>query len=141
MTIDELALRAVVDALPHLLWTCHADGRCDAVGRQWSAYAGAIDDDTDLADAWWATVHPDDVAATRAACTAAAAIPGVVAIELRLRRDDGTWRWFEARMVPDVDANGHVVRWLGSATDIDERREARAAASTLSHIISNTYVQ
>jgi signal transduction histidine kinase len=42
--------------------------------------------------------------------------------EFRLRVRDGTYRWHHGRALPERDASGKVVRWLGTLTDIDEGR-------------------
>src|SRR5260370_9181161 len=39
-------------------------------------------------------------------------------------RYEGEWRWFIMRMVPQLDAEGNVVRWFGSNTDIEDRKRA-----------------
>jgi PAS domain-containing protein len=40
-------------------------------------------------------------------------------IEARLRRFDGTFRWFLIRAEPLHDETGKVVRWYGASTDIE----------------------
>jgi signal transduction histidine kinase/CheY-like chemotaxis protein len=47
--------------------------------------------------------------------------------EHRLRRRDGQWRWFLTRAVPQLDANGRVLRWFGTTTDIEEARRSAQA--------------
>ena len=44
--------------------------------------------------------------------------------EARLRRRDGTYRWFLIRAVPQHDDAGQVVKWYGQNTDIDDRKRA-----------------
>jgi signal transduction histidine kinase len=44
-----------------------------------------------------------------------------------LRGKDGRYRWFLSRARPIRDADGHVVRWFGTSTDINELREAELA--------------
>jgi chemotaxis family two-component system sensor kinase Cph1 len=41
---------------------------------------------------------------------------------LRLRRYDGVFRWHTLRDWPELDAQGEIVRWFGTATDIDDQR-------------------
>ena len=61
-------------------------------------------------------------------------------VDCRIRRHDGVYRWHTFRSMPRRDANGTVVRWIGTATDIDDRkrfedqlwRSERGAAETLS---------
>ncbi|HEY1757886.1 MAG TPA: sigma 54-interacting transcriptional regulator [Bryobacteraceae bacterium] len=45
-------------------------------------------------------------------------------VEMRLRRRDGQYRWFQYRFSPMVDEEGRIARWYGAGTDIDDRKAA-----------------
>ena len=45
-------------------------------------------------------------------------------VEMRTRKDDGSYRWFLARYNPLRDDKGHITRWYAAGTDIDERKRA-----------------
>jgi PAS domain-containing protein len=45
-------------------------------------------------------------------------------IEARLRRHDGVYRWFLIRVEPFRDESGKLVRWYGTSTDIEDRKQA-----------------
>jgi PAS domain S-box-containing protein len=77
------------------------------------------------------SVHPDDLPGVRAALARAAAAPGVpVTVELRFRRADGGWAWFEA-VATDLRADPAVGGVVVNARDVTARKEAeRAAAET-----------
>src|SRR5438270_5371828 len=47
-----------------------------------------------------------------------------VELEARLRRADGVYRWFLFRVEPLHDAQGTIVKWYGTNTDIDDRKRA-----------------
>jgi two-component system CheB/CheR fusion protein len=48
-------------------------------------------------------------------------------VEYRLRRgSDGSYRWQLGRALPVWDAEGRVVRWFGTCTDIHDKKEAEA---------------
>ena len=44
--------------------------------------------------------------------------------EMRLRKGDGSYRWFFVRFNPLCDEHGQITRWYAAATDIDERKQA-----------------
>src|SRR5216684_5299664 len=70
-------------------------------------------------------IHPDD--RERAARTYSdSARPGGSAfeLELRLRKHDGTYRWFLARFNPLRDEQGQITRWYLASTDIEDRKQA-----------------
>ena len=46
-------------------------------------------------------------------------------LEARLRRHDGEYRWFLFRVEPFRDQFGHVVKWYGTNTDIDDLKRAQ----------------
>lgn len=45
-------------------------------------------------------------------------------IEARLRRHDGVFRWFLIRVEPLRDETGKIIRWYGTSTDIEDRKQA-----------------
>ncbi|HYF06776.1 MAG TPA: HWE histidine kinase domain-containing protein [Acetobacteraceae bacterium] len=118
---SEARWREVSDAMPQLVWTADAEGRLDHYNRQRAAYYGGESHPLD----WRAIVHPDDLAPTTAAWTAAMEAGQPYEMEHRLRMADGRWHWHISRALPQRDAAGRVVRWIGTATDVDahKRRE------------------
>src|SRR5258708_7596559 len=46
-------------------------------------------------------------------------------LELRLRKGDGSYRWFLARYNPVLDIKGRVVRWYVACTDIEDRKRTK----------------
>ena len=47
-------------------------------------------------------------------------------LEARLRRFDGEYRWFLFEAQPMRDEAGNIVKWYGSATDIEDRKRPRS---------------
>src|SRR6266480_4799288 len=45
--------------------------------------------------------------------------------EARLLRHDGEFRWFLFRQTPLKDERGHITRWYGTATDIEDRKRSK----------------
>ena len=75
----------------------------------------------------WGTsdaVHADDLPHVVAAFTHSLATGDPYDTEERLRRFDGSYRWFQVRGLPLRDARGDVVRWYVLHTDIDDRKRA-----------------
>jgi formate hydrogenlyase transcriptional activator len=67
-----------------------------------------------------ACVHPDD--RTREHDQAGRESP--YTLELRLRKADGSYRWFLAQYNPVRDDDGQIIRWHVACTDIDDRKRA-----------------
>jgi PAS domain S-box-containing protein len=72
-------------------------------------------------------VHPDDREGIRVAWSSSVAKGAPFALELRGRLADGSWGWIVSRAVPIRNDQGEIVEWIGSATDITERKQAEAA--------------
>ena len=71
-----------------------------------------------------ADVHPDDVERFKAHWDLAASSDSAYELELRVRKADGSYRWFLARFNPVHDEHGQIIRWYVAATDITERKRA-----------------
>jgi PAS domain S-box-containing protein len=115
--------RALVESLPHLVWTCRPDGYCDFLSRQWVEYTGQAAD-AQLGYGWAAHVHPDDRERVRREWEAATRRGDLFDIEFRIRRADGVYRWFRTRALPLRDGTGAIVKWFGSNTDFDDYKQS-----------------
>jgi formate hydrogenlyase transcriptional activator len=119
-------LGMMLDSIPALAWACRPDGTTALLNQRWLDYTGLS-----LAQAldggWQGPIHPDDLGTLREtwARLLASGAPGEA--EVRLRRFDGAYRWCLCRAVPVRDELGHLVHWSGTATDIEDRKQAEAA--------------
>lgn len=119
----ELQFRTLTEALPQLVWTCAADGRCDYLSRRWSEFTGRPME-SDLGYGWLEVLHPDDVKRTWEIWSQAVAEGTNYEIEFRLHRADGAYRWHLSRALPLKDRAGLVKRWFGTCTDIEDRKQS-----------------
>ncbi len=71
-----------------------------------------------------AFVHPDDRARERDYFDLAVSTGSAYELELRLRKGDGSYRWFLARSNPVRDDKGQITRWYVACADIDDRKTA-----------------
>src|SRR5689334_6550823 len=67
-------------------------------------------------------VHPDDFDRVKALVDRSVANPAAYELEMRLRKGDGTYRWFLVRYNPLRDDQGQLIRWYLACTDIDDRK-------------------
>jgi PAS domain S-box-containing protein len=116
----EARYQALAEAMPQAVWTADATGRLDYCNRQWFEYTGL--DPSQLADSW-TRVHPDDRPAVWMEFERAQAERRPFEVLYRVRRaSDGSYRWHLGRATPTRDAAGRVVRWIGTATEVDAQR-------------------
>ena len=111
--------RALLEALPQLVWSCPADGECDYVNPRWQEYTGSPVEQH-LGLGWTEVVHDADREGLLAAWKSALANGSVFDVDARLRRADGCYRDFKMRSIPVRAADGRITRWLGTATDITD---------------------
>jgi PAS domain S-box-containing protein len=118
-------LRRAVDAIPGLLWTALPDGHVDYLNRRWCEYTG-LSLEQARGWGWEVAIHPDDRPAVVSFWRTILGTGRAGEIEGRLRRFDGTFRWFEFRAYPVRDEAGALVMWYGQTTEIDELKRAGA---------------
>ncbi|HZU29322.1 MAG TPA: PAS domain-containing protein [Bryobacteraceae bacterium] len=114
----------LTEALPQIVWIGDTEGRTEFVNAWWYEYTG-MPRGEDVNNYWARIVHPADLQLTVAAWQQASAAGEPYSLEFRLRRaSDQSWRWHMARHQPFRGADGRVLRWIGTAIDIDDRRRA-----------------
>lgn len=112
--------------MPQLVWTARADGTIDYFNRRWIDYTGIDLKEFERRGKTVGVVHPDEVEETWTRWRAALESGEPYEQEYRLRSaSDGSYRWFLCRAVPIVADDGSVSRWIGTATDIDDRQRTR----------------
>jgi formate hydrogenlyase transcriptional activator len=80
-------------------------------------------------DEWRTTVHgalghPDDSKRVQDQWDGAMSSGSAFEMEVRMRKGDGSYRWFLNRWNSVRDEEGHILRWHVSCTDIEDRKQA-----------------
>ncbi|UOA32281.1 Blue-light-activated protein [Sulfitobacter sp. DSM 110093] len=118
----EERFRTMAHTMPVHVWTATADGHLDWISEQLYAYSGA-EKGSLVGDAWPSIIHPDDRAASIATWADAIRSETIYETEFRLRRADGAYCWHLVRAAPIMDAQGNLLRWVGTNSDIHEQKE------------------
>ncbi|HVU79604.1 MAG TPA: PAS domain S-box protein [Gaiellaceae bacterium] len=118
--------RQLADAMPQIVWTSDAHGNATYYNRRWFEYTGMSHDEVSE-DAWSRFTHPDDLPSVLAQRERTLGTTDIFEVEYRFRAVDGTYRWHLGRAVPIVDEHGAVDFWIGTATDIDDRKRIEEA--------------
>jgi PAS domain S-box-containing protein len=113
--------RMIAEALPHIVWVAAPDGSTEYLNAQGADYIGSP---RHAMSAWDGEdlVHPDDAAKAREAWEEAIRSGTPFELDYRIRRADNTWRWHAVSAVPFRGPDGHVAKWVGTATDIEDYR-------------------
>jgi PAS domain S-box-containing protein len=123
---SEKRFRELIESLPQLFWTCRVDGPCDYLSKQWVEFTG-IPEAEQLGYRWLEQLHPDDKDRTVSEWMEKVKTGNSFDIEFRIRRNDGVYHWFKTRAVPIQDAEGNIIKWFGSNTDINDILTAEKA--------------
>jgi PAS domain S-box-containing protein len=118
--------RLIVDSIPGMVATFTPGGEVEFVNNQILEYFGRTPEEQkrwQIGDA----IHPEDLPRTVEVFTQAIASGTPFELEVRARRFDGVYRWFQSRNLPLRDTNGRVVRWYNLLIDIDEMKRAEEA--------------
>jgi PAS domain S-box-containing protein len=135
-------IRLIIDTIPIMAWSLRPDGIVDFLNQRWLDYAGMSLEEYVKEPA--APIHPDDARIAFEGWNVNMPIGMAYEAELRLRRADGEYRWFLVRTVPLFDERGHIVKWYGTSTDIEDHKRAEeklrrsesqlAEAQRISHV-------
>ncbi len=123
---SERALRDVVNTVPAYVWSTSPEGHVDFVNDRWLQFTGLASDEA-FGWKWEAVVHPDDRTRVVADWHTALKNGRAMESEARVRRADGEYCWWFIRNVPLRDETGKLVRWYGTAIDIEDRKRAEQA--------------
>jgi PAS domain S-box-containing protein len=118
--------RALAESLPQLIWMANARGETTYCNHRVFEYFGLVASETDI-PRWAERFHPEDVESTFAGWRKSIELSEPYQVEYRLRRHDGVYRHFLARAVPVRNEAGELERWIGSCTDVHDRKLAEEA--------------
>jgi two-component system CheB/CheR fusion protein len=121
---SEKRFRTMADAIPQLAWIAQPDGHVSWYNQRWYDYTGTSPEQM---EGWgWQSVHdplvlPKVMDTWRESLTTGEPFD----MEFPLRGADGSFRWFLTRVLPLRDANGQIMQWFGTNTDVTEIKEAK----------------
>src|SRR5262249_222074 len=127
---SESRLRQLADAMPQIVYTCGPDGLADYANQRWREYSGASEGE-DITQTWLEAVHPDDRERAYLQWMKSVSTGRPFEMEHRLRRKDGQYRWHLCRAIAVRDRTGRITKWIGTSTDIHDRKRAEAEREEL----------
>lgn len=119
----ERHFRLMADSMPQIVWTAKPDGISDYFNLRWYEYCGASES-AKPNELWLAALHPDDAKQTIERWFRSIRGGETYRTEYRIRNHKtGQYRWHLARALPVRDSDGKIIKWFGTATDIQEQKE------------------
>jgi PAS domain S-box-containing protein len=121
---SEYEARLTMDSIPGMVAVVNTRGEVAFLSKPVLDYYGkSLEEINDQ----WTTgemIHPEDRPGLIQALTRSLASGDPTEVELRARRFDGVYRWFDLRGRPLRDRQGQIVQWYFLQTDIDDRKRA-----------------
>ncbi|WP_228056183.1 PAS domain S-box protein [Microcoleus sp. LEGE 07076] len=125
---SEQLYRVLAESIPQIVWTALPDGAIDYYNQRWFEYTGMTLEETQ-GWGWQPVLHPDDVENCLERWKTSVQTGGTYEVEYRFKRaSDGSYRWHLGRALPVLDAEGKIIKWFGTCTDIDDRQRATQTA-------------
>jgi len=127
---SEQQFRTLADSISQLAWMGNPDGNLTWYNHRWYEYTGTTPEQ--MAGWGWQSVHDPEILSEVLEKWKAALSKGQrFEMIFPLRGADGTYRQFLTRALPIRDAQGRILRWFGTNTDITEQlRSAEALRQT-----------
>ena len=121
---QEEKFRETIESIPAMAFVSLPDGYRTFVNKGWVEYTGMTVEQS-LGSGWHAAIHPEDLKRVLGEWEASLASGRPMYYEARYRRaEDGEYRWFMVRVVPQRNRSGKIVKWFGTVTDIEDRKRA-----------------
>ncbi len=126
--------RFLAESLPHLIWNVDAAGETRFANQKWSEYLGMSYAEA-AQNNWESLMPPSDLAEGLAIWRESLITGADYQAEFRLRRaSDKMDRWHLSRAVPIRGRDGEIVEWIGTNTDIHDRKIAQLNEQFLSDL-------
>ena len=120
---SEQRFEILANFVPQFVWRCTPDGLNVYFNQRWVAYTGLTLEQS-YGKGWNVPFHPDDKQTAWDAWNRATQTGENYRVESRLRAADGSYRWFLMLGEPLRDAEGGIVQWFGTCTDISDLKQA-----------------
>jgi len=135
---SEEELRQLIDAIPQQVFVFDSDWSPLFANRRELEYTGLTPEEAQSRDAVAKIFHPEDLKKLEVMRERMRTEGVSSEMEARIRGRDGEYRWFLIRDNPLRDEQGRVLRWYGTRTDIEDRKQAdealRKAQAELAHV-------
>lgn len=137
---SEQRYRSLVVATSQVIWTTNPQGEVTDDMPMWREFTGQTFEQIQ-GWGWIEAVHPDDRERTAAIWSRAVANRTLYDTDYRIRRRDGEYRYVAVRGVPVLEADGSIREWIGTCTDVTERRKAEEEIRHLNEVLEQRVIQ
>jgi PAS domain S-box-containing protein len=111
----------IAETIPHMVWEIEIDGKVSYINKQWQNWSGLTLEEINK-NGWSKIIHPDDVESITKGWHHAFEAKKEYVGECRFKSPEGGYSWFTLKTVPVKNDAGEVEVWLGTATNINEKK-------------------
>jgi PAS domain S-box-containing protein len=119
----QASFELIAESIPHVVWLADASGSTDYFNERGTDYTG-LPRQANYGWKWMELVHPGDAERARMGWEHATRTATPFGLSYRIRRSDGEFRWHGLRALPVRGPEGEILRWIGTADDIEEAAQA-----------------
>lgn len=121
---SDTEFHVLAEYITQIVWIANPQGQLDYVNSHWFDYTGQTFEQAQ-GEGWQEVMHPDDIYPYNACLREAHSKRQKYEMEIRYKNiKDGIYRWYLSRGVPIRDLQGNIIKWVGTATDIDDQKRA-----------------
>jgi PAS domain S-box-containing protein len=120
---SEERYRTLTTATSQIVWCAEPSGEIFADSPSWREFTGQTYEEW-KGFGWTNALHPEDPPRILPIWKQCVAERRIFEVEYRLRRADGQYRWTAVRGVPVLNTDGTIREWVGTNTDITEKKQA-----------------
>lgn len=119
---DARKIRIILESLPQMAWTASPNGAVNYFSESWYEFTGKTSR-TELMEIWKSVWHTDHTEQAKEAWLHSVKTGTPYETQnMAKRASDGMYRWMSVKAVPLKNAEGDVLLWVGSITDIHEQK-------------------
>jgi len=122
LQLSEKRYETLARVTPVGIFRTDVDGKTTYVNKTWSQISGLTFDEA-IGDGWLSKVHPEDKALLTRNWEMITSLSKSSTADYRFVHDDGAVVWVIGQAVPEYDAKNEVIGYVGTITDITERKK------------------
>ncbi len=122
LTKSEAQFRLLSESMPQIVWTGDNTGKLTYFNKAIFDYTGFSTMDA-INSEWVNIIHPEDWDGNVKTWIAAVQNAEIFTLEHRLKNKHGEYRWFLSQAIPQKNASGLLLRWVGTSTDIQDHKD------------------
>jgi PAS domain S-box-containing protein len=131
----ERQFQTLANSIPQLCWTANPNGEIFWYNQRWYDYTGTTPEQME-SGGWQSVMSPEALPAVMAQIKSSIDSKSECELTYPLKGADGVFRSFLTRVVPIFNADGEVLRWIGTNTDITDQMRAEERIRQLNRVYS-----